>query len=214
MSIFRRRPSPEQVRARQDYGIASFWTWWLAEGRALAATGLDGDDAQVGAHLAPVIAIHVESIDRDLAFETGAGRTARHVLVVAAAGNPDVRDAARRWLAAAPPADEAFEYADARQPVADPGGVSIALDDHLVVDLASAEVVTHIADGKIHVAMSHPMFASLPDDAQGQISFLLLDALLGEEDVERWIGEVTWTPTRDARSVPLLGLPAIIAQAQ
>ncbi|HEY8722084.1 MAG TPA: hypothetical protein VIM26_26220 [Pengzhenrongella sp.] len=168
---------------------------------------------RVSAQLGPVIATHVHAIDPDLSFETGAGRVARHLLVVAAAGNPDVRDAARRWLAAAPFADDAFEYADARQPVADPAGVSIAFEDHPVVDLASAMVVTTIASGKIHLAMSHPAFASLPDDAQAQISFLFLDALLGEEAVERWIGEVTWTPTHSARAVPLLELPALIDRA-
>ncbi|GEA87635.1 hypothetical protein [Cellulomonas cellasea] len=210
MGFFRRRPSLEQVRARQDEGIAAFWAWWLAEGRAQAAATFDGEDGEAVRRLGPVLAEHVHAVDPDLSFETGSGRAARHVLTVTAAGNPDLRDVARRWLDAAPAADDAFEYADFRRPVADPSGIAIGLDEHRTVDLASATVVAVVEGGKVHVQVSHPEFAALPDDAQGQITFLLLDALLGEEAVERWVGEVAWAPAHGVPPVPLLELPALV----
>lgn len=49
---------------------------------------------------------------------------------------------------------------------------------------------------KVHVGVHHPRFATLPKQARGQVSFLVLDWLLGEDDVERWIGEVE--PLREA----------------
>ncbi|MFS0701587.1 hypothetical protein AB6N24_16570 [Cellulomonas sp. 179-A 4D5 NHS] len=210
MGFFRRRPSPEQVRARQDDGIAAFWAWWVAEGRAQAAATFDSEDGEAVRRLGPVLAERINAVDPELSFETGAGRTARHVLVVTAAGNPDLRDVARRWLDAAPAADDAFEYADLRRPVADPSGVAIGLDEHRTVDLASATVVTVVEGGKVHVQVSHPEFASLPDDAQGQITFLLLDALLGEEAVERWVGEVAWASGHGVVPTPLLDLPEVV----
>lgn len=211
MGFFRRRPSPEQVRARQDEGIAAFWTWWVAEGRAQAAATFDHEDGESVRRLGAVLAERIHAVDPELSFETGSGRTARHVLVVTAAGNPGLRDVARRWLDAAPAADDAFEYAGFRRAVADPSGVAIGLDEHRTVDLASATVVTVVDDGKVHVQVSHPEFASLPDDAQAQITFLLLDALLGEEDVERWVGEVAWTSGHGVPPAPLLDLPEVVA---
>src|SRR6185437_7390187 len=44
----------------------------------------------------------------------------------------------------------------------------------------------------------HPGFADLPDAVRGQITFLALDWLLGEDAVESWIGAVAWTATPDA----------------
>ncbi|MGW6131059.1 hypothetical protein ACWFNE_13620 [Cellulomonas sp. NPDC055163] len=212
MGFFRRRPSPEQVRARQDEGIAAFWAWWVAEGRAQAAATFDAEDADAVRRLGPVLAERLQAVDPDLAFETGSGRTARHVLVVTAAGNPELRDVARRWLDAAPAPDDAFEYDDFRRPVADPSGVAIGLGEHRSVDLASATVVTVVEGRTVHVQVSHPEFASLPDDAQGQVTFLLLDALLGEEAVERWVGEVAWTAGHGVPPAPLLDLPEVVGR--
>lgn len=62
--------------------------------------------------------------------------------------------------------------------------------------------------------LSHPQFASLPDDAQAQITFLFLDALLGEEVVERWVGEVAWAPAHGAAGSPLLDLPALVERVR
>lgn len=210
MGLFRRRPSPEVVRARQDDGIAAFWSWWGAEGHASAASTFDHGDEQARSGLGLALAERVGAIDPGLAFETGAGRSARHLLVVTAAGDPEVRDVARRWLAGAPPADDSFEYADTRQPVPDPAGLAIALDEHRTVDLASATVVTVVGDGRVHVELSHPEFGSLPDEARGQITFLFLDALLGEEVVEDWVGHVGWASDHPADAMPVLELPALI----
>lgn len=208
MGLFRRKPSPEQVRARQDEGIAAFWSWWLAEGRARAARAFDEGEGAL--ELADHLSRRVHAIDPRLSFETGAGRSARHCLVVTAAGDPDRREITQRWLAAAPPADDAFEYAASRQPVADASGVSIDLEGRGSVDLRSATVEAVLEPGSVNVRLTHPAFASLPDDAQGQITFLFLDALLGEEDVEFWIGEVSWGSVPGAGARPLLDLPALV----
>ncbi len=68
--------------------------------------------------LAQEVGTRVQAI-APLAFETGPGRVARHMLVVSPAGDPELREVAERWLAAAPQPDAAFEYATWRQPVPD-----------------------------------------------------------------------------------------------
>lgn len=208
MGLFRRRVAdPATVRARQDEAIAAFWAWWLDGARERVAAVFDGrgDPSAAADELAP----RVEAVHAGLAFETGAGRTARHVLVVTAAGDPDLRDVADRWLAAAPPADDAFEYDAWRQAVPDPSGLSIDLGSGaLRLDEMLAAVEPD--GGRTHVEAYHPRFADLPDEARGQITFLLLDAVLGERVVEERVGAVSWTDRRPADGVPFTTLRAVV----
>jgi hypothetical protein len=205
MGLFSRRPTAEQVCARQDEGIAAFWEWWSAEGKPAATTVFDTGGDHL--NLAEAIARRVKAIDPGLAFETGAGRSARHLLVVSPGGDPGLRDVAGRWLAGAPAADDAFQYASSRQPVRDPAALSIQMGP-AQVDLASASMVAEAAGGKVHVAVWHPRFPDIPDGVRGQITFLFLDALLGEEAVESYLGEIRWAPLDDGSAVPLTELPA------
>ena len=96
----------------------------------------------------------------------------------------------------------------------DPSGVAIALDANRSVDLASATVVPTVAGATVHVQVSHPAFAELPDDARGQITFLFLDALLGEDVVEESIGEVSWALAHETSSAPLMDLRDVVAQVR
>jgi hypothetical protein len=54
-------------------------------------------------------------------------------------------------------------------------------------------VTVNQQDRQVDVACYHPAFASLPENIQGQITFLTLDWAIGEEGVEIWLGEITWT---------------------
>lgn len=207
-----RREAPEQGAEGEATAIAEFWSWWAAEGHDRAAAVFDGGaDRRASTDLARDIGRHVDAIG-GLAFETGAGRKARHVLVVTAAGNPDLRDRAARWLAAAPPPDDAFEYADTRQPVRNPAGLAIGLEGGRSIDVASTAVAIEEAPGKVHVSLWHEGFADLPDAARGQITFLLLDALLGEAAVEKYIGGVSWAPPGSLPTIPLIDLPEVVAR--
>ncbi|MCV2392938.1 hypothetical protein OEB99_01330 [Actinotalea sp. M2MS4P-6] len=200
--------SPEQ-RAREDAAIADFWAWWTSTGRVWAARLFDGDgDPDELNALADDLTARVTAI-ADLAFETGQGRVARHMLVVTAAGDPDLRDVAARWLAAAPAPDDAFEYATGRQPVPDAEHLVIELGEWPVA-LGEAAVALTEEAGKVHVVVSHPRFSQMPDDARGQVAFLVLDALLGEEAVEDYIGGVSWSPVRAPDAVALTDLVAVV----
>ncbi|WP_421742865.1 hypothetical protein [Cellulomonas sp.] len=211
MGLFRR--SPEQVRSRQDAAIADFWSWWSTVGHDQAAAVFD-DDARTPQDLDAFATAVARKIDPlGLAFETGPGRVARHVLVVTAAGDPDLRELAQRWLTAAPAPDDAFEYAAFRQPVADPSGTSLRFGD-TVVDIASMTVVPQVDGRQVHVSVSHPAFAGAPEEVRGQVTFLFLDALLGEEAVEAGIGAVTWTGDPQPDGIPILGLPALVESAR
>lgn len=211
MGLFHRGSSPADVRAAQDAAIAEFWAWWAGDGSARAARLFDGGGApeELDA-LAEDLGARVQAI-APLAFETGAGRAARHLLVVTAAGNPELREVTRRWLDAAPAPDDAFEYAIWRQPVQ--GAVDLVIEyGDWPVALGEAAARLEVDGGLVHVEVFHPRFAQMPDEDRGQVSFLFLDALIGERAVEERVGEVSWSTTRADDAVALTELVAVVGR--
>jgi hypothetical protein len=168
--------------------IAGFWRWWTTEGARHCAHLLDGGNAPA---LVPVIGPALERVHPDLAWEVGPGRGGWR-LVVTADGDPALRATARRWLRAAPAPDGQWEYADTRQPAADAesGRLHIGGTDMAFADLRTGWRVDEDRL-RVDVAVHHPEFATLDEARRREIAFLALDALLGEEAVELWVGEVT-----------------------
>jgi hypothetical protein len=209
MATSRRTIPPDDVRARQGAAIAEFWAWWSTSGAERAAGLFDGggqpDELTA---LAQEVGTRVQAI-APLAFETGPGRSARHMLVVSPAGDPELREVAERWLAAAPQPDAAFEYATWRQPVPDAEQLVVEYGEWPVA-LGEAAVVVVEGGGRAHVEVSHPRFVQMPDEDRGQLTFLFLDALLGERAVEELIGAVAWASTREPAAIPFTELAEVV----
>jgi Family of unknown function (DUF695) len=189
MGLFRKKARPEAET------IAEFWQWWATARDNVAAAILAGTVRE----FADELGRRVAAIRPDLQWELAPGITSAHALVVTSGGHAAIRATAARWLAAAPPADETWSYRSVR--AADPSVFesTIELDGH---KLELAQIRYGIAVNKqsrqIDVACYHPAFASLPDNVQGQITFLTLDWAVGEDDVEIWFGEITWTAIEPA----------------
>jgi len=216
MGLFGRKDKDETASA-DDGGreaIAAFWDWWSASGKAEAAELFAGrGDQERFDAFGEALGSWVRAI-ADLAVATGPGHDAKHCLVLTAGGDPDLRDVAARWLAAAPPVDEDFEYADHRQAHPDPTSLTLRFDGG-ELDLASTTVVAVPEPPRVHVQVAHPQFAALPEEDRGQVTFLFLDAVLGERVVEERIGEIAWAAEHadGATPVTLLELPGILAAA-
>jgi hypothetical protein len=196
----KREPSESDVRT----GIEEFWRWWDGAAGELAEAVPAGRLVDhVNAVSARVAAIHPE-----LAWEFGQGIHSEHQLTVTAGGDPALRRIARRWMRSAPPSDRMWSFYDMRLPG--------SLDSVLRIgdaDVAFAEVrvaAEQRATG-LDVTVHHPVFASVPTEACGQIAFLCLDTALGEEATELWIGEIDWSTEDPAGSRPLAELPGILA---
>jgi hypothetical protein len=175
--FFKRDPSPE---------IESFWTWWPANRvRIAAAIATGGFDDR----LVKEISSAVRTIHSGMAWQLAPGRTAEHAFCVSPEGNAEIRQAALRWLAEAPPADATWEY-HASKPAApsmtglDVGGVRFDLQQMRAI--ASWDP----ARQRVDVKLWHPGFARVPEAVRIQVGFLFLDNLLGEDGVERWIGQI------------------------
>ncbi|WP_186526289.1 DUF695 domain-containing protein [Leekyejoonella antrihumi] len=187
MGIFGKR----EDSLRSATALREFWAWWNNTGAAqCAAVGTDDTAA-----MAEALAIRVDAISDGLAWEIAGGSSSAHVLVVSPDGDPELRSIARRWLKAAPEANLVWSYADSRQPVSDLAGYGLQIAGR---DVAVRDVVVGVRRraSRLDVSVYHPLMADLNDHEQMRLAFLALDAALGEEATETWIGELA--PAQDA----------------
>lgn len=178
VALFRKRdsgPAPSP--------IAAFWQWWATDGKHL-------DPSRMSKSVKELSRL-VDAIHPDLAWHFGAGASAQHRLTVSAGGVAEVRPLAERWLRAAPPPDATWEFRASQQ--ADPSSLDHTLQiAGTSLDLSATRFrVEPDADNlRIHVGVYHPAYRDVPQEVRAQVTYLVLDWLVGEDDVERWLGHV------------------------
>lgn len=189
MRLFRTKKAPEADT------IAEFWQWWSTVRDDVAAAISSGAVDRFTSGFTK----HVEAINTDLQWELSKGASSAHALVVTSAGDATLRATAARWLAAAPPADETWSYQAIR--TADPSVFesTMVINDQKV-ELAQIRYAITVdqESHQVDVTCYHPAFANLPDDVQSQITFLTLDWTLGEDNVEIWVSDISWTAAAPA----------------
>lgn len=185
-----------------------FWAWWRADGANLVAAAIDTGDF---GELTDIISAKVAAIEPDLQWELGKGSSSKHQLCVTAAGVAENRPTAERWLRAAPAPDDIWEYRAARQ--ADPNWANVHLEfAGRQVVLAETEVSLTVDEDShlVDVTLFHPAFPEMAEDEREQLTYLLLDWILGEDDVERWLGSIELSETRPEDAVPATALPEVV----
>ncbi|MFG1686547.1 DUF695 domain-containing protein [Nonomuraea sp. NPDC049269] len=207
MRLFGRKDDEEEPTEPSD-GIAPFWAWWEETRLRLDSLVAAGEAEGLSEWIAPAVA----AVHPDLVWEVAPGRNAAHALVVTAAGDPELRSLAHRWVKGAPPADLLWEFHPSRQvnPQAleltlDVGGFEFALDK-LMLGLRVPP-----NSPRVDVAAYHPIFGQLDEDTRLEATLLALDWLLGEDDVARWVGEITPATFQPIDSVAAVHLPAVVA---
>jgi hypothetical protein len=197
-------------KAAATHPVTSFWRWWESDGAVAFRSAIERKDY---GDLPAEMTGHVHAIDPGLTWELGAGTVAAHRLTVSAGGVAATRRSAERWRRAGPAADKTWEYASSKQ--ADPGALSNSLEfgDHRIeLDQVEFDLEVDDAARRVHVRSFHPAFREMPHDVRGQITFLLLDWLIGEDDVERWIGSVEFPDARPMGARPARELEAAVRQ--
>jgi hypothetical protein len=199
------RRQRQQTNPRE--GIARFWNWWSAGGaeRATTASGNGRGEATSVELAAMVSAIHP-----GLQWEVTAGRGKPLALCVSGGGQPELRTTAERWARAAP-ADDRWEYRSAR--LADPDALSANLrlgPYEVTVGDATCLVAVDSARHVLDVTLHQPAFPRMVEQARLQVAHLMLAWLLGEDNVERWLGRVEVSVTDPPASMPIAELPDLV----
>lgn len=173
------------TRSRSDRAVEAFWVWWTRAGRTECAEAVRVADVS---SVIPELTSLVEAIEPGLAWEFGPGKDgSAHRLTVTAAGVPELRGAARRWLAGAPDACETWSFADLRDPVS---GSAMFFRGHRLA-FADTEIAVDPGLSVLDVCVHHPVFVHLGAEDRSLAAYLLLDATVGEAAVETWIGRIT-----------------------
>ncbi len=206
--LLRRRADPP---ADPRPAIAEFWVWW-DRFRPAAVAALDAVPGQLPDATAGEFEAAVARLHPGLDWQLGRGTAgARYDLVVSGGGRPELRSLAERWWLAAPSGDDTFDYHPARPRDAVAMGGSLTLED---VELPLSELVagTHLdrQRRRLDLAVHSPVFPLLSDDARLQAAFLGLDAALGEDDVERFVGAVEVAVDAPLDGVPLSSLGPLV----
>ncbi|WP_113700097.1 DUF695 domain-containing protein [Nonomuraea lactucae] len=207
MRLFGRKGDEDEA-GEPGGGIAGFWTWWEGARPRIDAMVAEGEVERLAELLAPA----VSAVHPDLVWEVAPGREAAHALVVTAAGDAELRPLAHRWARAAPPVDLLWEFHPSRQanPRAgeltfDVGGFEFALDK-VMLGLRVPRGAP-----RVDVAAYHPIFGELDEDTRMEATLLALDWVLGEDDVARWVGEITPATHEPIDAVAAAHLPAVVA---
>jgi hypothetical protein len=202
MGLFRRSARTPDSSA----GIEEFWRWWAAEGATLTASSIEERDPE---RVVAPLSQRIQAVHPGLAWELGAGTSARHLLVVSPEGDATIRAVARRWLRSAPAPDATWEYADLRQPALDVTSIVLGIGDRKLA-FDDLRVAARRTGHRFDVTMHHPAFPDLPEEARSQVAFLALDATLGEADTELWIGRVSTSTAAPLDAFGVDGLRVVV----
>ncbi|MCP2332089.1 hypothetical protein [Actinoalloteichus caeruleus] len=178
---------PSSTGAEPEVAAAAFWRRWEELLPVLSSALGDGEPHRVEHELCSA----VELLHPDLHFSVERGVHAIYALVISGQGDPALRTYTDAWMAAAPPQSAIWEYHDAVPPVPDPTGVTVNFGAHRIelADVRVAPLVDESA-GLVDVAVFHPLMAELADAAKAAMTFLPLDATLGERLAADRLGRV------------------------
>lgn len=177
------RAQPVDHAARAD----AFWRRWHELLPEVSSALGEGRPHRVE----PLLADALAEVHPDLEFSLERGTEAVYALVVSARADPQLRPFTDAWRAAAPEPDATWEYHDAVPPVPDPTQVTLNLRER-AYPLSEMRVAPTVDRGRglVDVVIFHPGFGGLDEAARAALTFMPLDAALGERLAADRIGRV------------------------
>ncbi|HEX3646842.1 MAG TPA: hypothetical protein VHV49_00360 [Pseudonocardiaceae bacterium] len=159
----------------------------------------------------PQLCEAVAAIHPDLHFSLDRGQRAVYALVVSGQEDPDLRPYTDAWIAAAPATDVLWEYHDSVPAVPDPNGVTVNLSGHRI-RLADFRVAAQVDEeaGVVDVAVYHPQLSELDEPGRSAMTFLPLDATLGERLAGERLRRVETALRRPANAITLRELRVLV----
>ncbi|MFR9729675.1 hypothetical protein ACL03H_10630 [Saccharopolyspora sp. MS10] len=187
----------------------AFWRRWDELLPEVAAALGEGSPQRVDHDLATAVA----GVHPELTFAVERGERTPYALVLSGQANPEVRPYTDAWLAAAPRGDSLFEFHDAVPPVPDPTKVTVNLRGERY-PLSEVRVHAQVdeAEGLVDVAVYHPSFEGMESAARAALTFLPLDAALGERLAADRLGRVETADREPAGAVGLLEFRELVRE--
>lgn len=194
----------------KETSILKFWLWFRKEAARLAAVYENGRVRD----LTEIVSASIDRIDPGLAWEIGPGKKTKHSFTISAEGNPDLRPVALAIVRAAPTIP-GWEFYGAKQSREAPPSVRLP-DRDLTVSTKGWRFIPKddFELGRVHLTILDEGLDRLDREAALLSVTLFLDAFLGEEEVERWIGALTISSaTKTEKSYVMRDLPDYILWA-
>lgn len=197
----------QQVPEDADAAAREFWARW-SELLPDISAALGENEPQRVEHLmcAAVALVHPR-----LHFSLERGQRAVYALVLSSQEDPEIRPYTDAWIAAAPAEDAIWEYHDSVPPVPDPTEVTVRLGEHRVA-LADVRVAASPdrEAGVLDVVVFHPELGELSEAARSAMTFLPLDATLGERVAAECLRRVEAVAEEPADAIGLLDLRGLV----
>lgn len=208
MKWFRRKEIPPPAERPDPAVLATrFWHGWYDLLPEVAGALGDREPQRFENQLCKLVA----DLHPDLHFALERGQRAIYALVVSGQEDPRLRPYTDAWRAAAPDEDAIWEYHDSVPPVPDPTKVTVNLGAHRV-PLADIRVVAQVdeAAGLVDVAVYHPEMSALDEPSRKAMTYLPLDAALGERLAAERLRRVETAESEPADTIGLLELRTLV----
>jgi hypothetical protein len=209
MRWFRRAAPPPADRPDPAELAVRFWHGWYDLLPDVAAALGDREPQRVENQLCDLVA----TLHPNLHFSLERGQRAYYALVVSGQEDPELRQYTDAWRAAAPAEDAIWEYHDSVPPVPDPTLVTVNLGQHRI-PLAEVRVVAQVDhdEGVVDVAVHHPVMADLDPAARTAMTYLPLDAALGERLAAERLRRVETADKEPSHTIGLLELRTLVRE--
>lgn len=199
----RLRPPTPEVAAQ----LAAFWDWFQQARPRLEHELRAGFSSELQEELSS----EVKALHPELAWEAGRGAGSTLELSLSTEGHFSLRRLTEAWRQAAPevpgwrfhaerPATARFEHA-----VLHFAGQQVALQQ------LRFRLEDDVPRARVDVTVWHPAFEAMEAGARESLSLLALDALLGADELERWVGGVDTASEATEAFVPPEALRARVA---
>lgn len=207
MKFFRRKEKPAPSRPAPAALAERFWQDWAELLPEMSAALGDREPQRVENRLCELVA----ALHPELNFALERGQRAVYALVVSGQEDPRLRPYTDAWRAAAPAEDAMWEFHDSVPPVPDPTLVTVNLGAHRI-PLADVRVVAQVDGDVVDVAVYHPKMAELDPAARDTMTYLPLDAALGERLAAERLGRVETAAHEPAGTIGLLELRTLVRE--
>jgi hypothetical protein len=205
VKFFRRKEKPATPRPGPAALAERFWQDWHELLPEVSSALGDREPQRVENQLCDLVA----ALHPELHFSLDRGQRAVYALVLTGQEDPRLRPYTDAWRAAAPAENAIWEYHDSVPPVPDPTLVTVNLGAHRI-PLADVRVVAQVDGDVVDVAVYHPEMASLDESSRDAMTYLPLDAALGERLAAEHLRRVETASTEPADTIGLMELRTLV----